>query len=45
MHNEMVGLEGRLSLRFTEATRLIVVSVVLLFVGVLGIAAALIATG
>jgi len=45
MHNEMLGLEGRLSLRFMEATRLIVVSVVLLFAGVLAAAAALIATG
>jgi hypothetical protein len=40
----MLSLGGRLSRRFMEATRLIVVSVVLLFVGVLGIAATLIAT-
>ena len=43
--NELVGLEGRLSLRFTEAVRLVVVSVVLLFAGVLGLAATYIATG
>ncbi len=35
LHNEMVGLEGRLSLRFMEATRLIVFAVVLLMTGVI----------
>ena len=43
--NELVGLEGRLSMRFTEAVRLVVVSTVLLFAGILGLAATYLATG
>jgi len=43
--NELVGLEGRLSMRFTEAVRLVVVSTVLLFAGILGLAATYVATG
>jgi uncharacterized protein YukE len=43
--NELIGLEGRLSMRFTEAVRLVVVSTVLLFTGILGLAATYVATG
>lgn len=43
--NELIGLEGRLSMRFTEAVRLVVVSTVLLFAGILGLAATYVATG
>ncbi|MFQ5558083.1 MAG: hypothetical protein ACE5GB_11325, partial [Acidimicrobiales bacterium] len=35
-HNEMVGLEGRLAMRFMETTRLIVFSALFMMVAVVG---------
>ncbi len=37
LHHEMVGLEGRLAIRLTEAIRVIVFTAMLLFVGVTGV--------